>query len=114
MAREFEPDDPNFTPRISAIVNADGSFEISILKHQANGRCLREFFAYEGADEGVGYFISTYQGDGDPLPTFAGEPIEVSLPEPDEVWDALNIENKVSLYANVAGEVKLYNKNLGD
>ena len=114
MAREFEPDAPNFTPRISAIVNAGGSFEISILKHQANGRCLREFFAYEGADEGVGYFISTYQGDGDPLPTFAGEPIEVSLPEPDEVWDALNIENKVSLYANVAGEVKLYNKNLGD
>ena len=114
MAREFEPDAPNFTPRISAIVNGDGSFEISILKHQENGRCLREFFAYEGADEGVGYFISTYQGDGDPLPTFAGEPIEVSLPEPDEVWDALNIDNKVSLYANVAGEVKLYNKNLGD
>ena len=53
MAREFEPDAPNFTPRISAVVNADGSFEISILKHQANGRCLREFFAYEGADEGV-------------------------------------------------------------
>ncbi|MDO4399974.1 MAG: IMP cyclohydrolase [Coriobacteriia bacterium] len=114
MAREFEPDAPNFTPRISAIVNGDGSFEISILKHQANGRCLREFFAYEGADEGVGYFISTYQGDGDPLPTFAGEPIEVSLPEPDEVWDALNIDNKVSLYTNVAGEVKLFNKNLGD
>ena len=114
MAREYEPDAPNFTPRISAIVRADGSFGISILKHQENGRCLREFFAYEGADEGVGYFISTYQGDGDPLPTFAGEPIEVSLPEPDEVWDALNIDNKVSLYANVAGEVKLYNKNLGD
>ena len=114
MAREFEPDAPNFTPRISAIVNADGSFEMSILKHQENGRCLREFFAYEGADEGVGYFISTYQGDGDPLPTFAGEPIEVSLPSPDEVWDALNPDNKVSLYANVAGNVKLYNKNLGD
>jgi len=114
MAREFEPDEPNFTPRISAIVNADGSFEISILKHQENGRCLREFFAYEGADEGVGYFISTYQGDGNPLPTFAGEPIEVSMPEPDEVWDALNPDNKVSLYTNVAGEVKLYNKNLGD
>jgi hypothetical protein len=114
MAREFEPDAPNFTPRISAIVNADGSFELSILKHQENGRCLREFFAYEAADEGVGYFISTYQGDGDPLPTFVGEPIEVSLPGPDEVWDALNADNKVSLYANVAGDVKLYNKNLGD
>lgn len=114
MAREFEPDAPNFTPRISAIVNADGSFEISILKHQENGRCLREFFAYEGCDEGVGYFISTYQGDGNPLPTFAGEPIEVSLPDADAVWAALNSENKVSLYANVAGDVRIYNKNLGD
>lgn len=114
MKREFEPDAPNFTPRISAIVNADGSFELSILKHQPSGRCLREFFVYEGASEGVGYFISTYQGDGNPLPTFAGEPIEVTLPKPDEVWAALNGDNKVSLYANVAGDVKLYNKNLGD
>ena len=114
MKREFEPDAPNFTPRISAIVNADGSFEMSILKHQENGHCLREFFAYEGADEGTGYFISTYQGDGNPLPTFAGEPIEVTLPTPDQVWEALNPDNKVSLYANVAGDVKIYNKNLGD
>lgn len=114
MAREFEPDAPNFTPRISSIVYADGSFELSILKHQPQGRCLREFFAYEGCDEGTGYFISTYQGDGDPLPTFAGEPVEVSLPEPDAVWRALNPDNKVSLYANVAGSVTLYNKNLGD
>ena len=115
MKREFEPDDPNFTPRISAIVNADGSFELSILKHQASGRCLREFFAYEGADEGVGYFISTYVGDGSPLPTFAGEPVEVALPAcPDDVWAALNADNKVSLYANIGGEVTLYNKNLGD
>lgn len=114
MKREYEPDAPNFTPRISAIVRPDGSFETSILKHQESGRCLREFFAYEGADAGTGYFISTYQGDGNPLPTFAGEPIEVSLPEPDELWAALNADNKVSLYANVGGDVKLYNKNLGD
>ena len=114
MQREFEPDEPNFTPRISAITYPDGSFEISILKHQENGRCLREFFAYEGADEGTGYFMSTYQGDGNPLPTFAGEPIEVQLPTPDEVWAALNADNKVSLYANVNGEVTLYNKHLGD
>ena len=113
MQREYEPDAPNFTPRISAIVNGDGTFELSILKH-VDGRCVREFFAYEGADEGCGYFISTYQGDGNPLPTFAGEPICVQLPEPDEVWDALNIDNKVSLYAKVGDEVKLYNKNLGD
>ena len=89
-------------------------FELSILKHQPSGRCLREFFAYEGCDEGTGYFISTYQGDGDPLPTFAGEPVEVVLPEPDAIWRALDPDNKVSLYANVAGSVTLYNKNLGD
>lgn len=114
MTREFEPDAPNFTPRISAILNADGSFELSILKHQASGRCLREFFCYEGADEGVGYFLSTYDHDGDPLPTFTGEPIEVRMPEPDEVWAALNDANKISLYCNVGGSVSIYNKNLGD
>ncbi|MBR3385354.1 MAG: inosine monophosphate cyclohydrolase [Atopobiaceae bacterium] len=115
MAREYEPDAPNFTPRISAIVNADGSFELSILKRQdESGRCLREFFAYEGAEEGVGYFVSTYVGDGNPLPSFVGEPIEVKLAGPDEVWAALNDDNKVSMYANVNGEVKLYNKHLGD
>jgi phosphoribosylglycinamide formyltransferase-1 len=109
MTREYEPDAPNFTPRISAIVNKDGSFEMSILKH-LNGTCLREFFAYEGCSEGVGYFISTYQGDGSPLPSFAGEPIEVELCGAEEVWDALNADNKVSLYANVGGEVKIFNK----
>ena len=114
MKREYEPDAPNFTPRISACIQPDGTFEISILKHQESGRCLREFFCYEGCDEGVGYFISTYQGDGNPLPTFAGEPVEVVLPAPDELWAALNSDNKVSLYANVAGDVTLYNKNLGD
>ena len=114
MKREFEPDAPNFTPRISAILHGDGSFELSILKHQESGRCLREFFCYEGADEGTGYFISTYVGDGDPLPTFVGEPIQVKMGEPDEVWAALNEDNKISLYCNVAGEVTLYNKNLGD
>jgi len=114
MTREFEPDAPNFTPRISSISYEDGSFELSILKHQDSGRCLREFFSFEGADEGVGYFISTYQGDGDPLPSFAGEPIEVDMPDPEDVWAALDQDNKVSLYANVGGSVALYNKNLGD
>ena len=114
MLREFEPDDPNFTPRISTILHEDGSFELSILKHQESGRCLREFFCYEGADEGVGYFLSTYDGDGNPLPTFTGEPREVTLPTPDEVWAALNDDNKISLYTNVHGEVKIYNKHLGD
>ena len=113
MTRKYEPDEPNWTPRISALINGDGSFELSILKHN-HGRCLREFFCYEGCDEQTGYFISTYQGDGSPLPTFAGEPLEVTIPEPEEVWAALNADNKVSLYTNVNGDVRLFNKNSGD
>ena len=113
MTRKYEPDEPNWTPRISALINGDGSFELSILKHN-HGRCLREFFCYEGCDEQTGYFISTYQGDGSPLPTFAGEPLEVTVPEPEEVWAALNADNKVSLYTNVNGDIRLFNKNSGD
>ena len=112
MAREYEPDAPNFTPRISAYIRQDGTFELSILKHN-DGTCQRNFFCYEGVEEGKGYFISTYQGDGSPLPTFAGEPIKVDLPAPEQVWEALNEDNKVSLYANVGGKVTLWNKNQG-
>lgn len=115
MAREFEPDAPNYTPRISAVIHPAGNFELSILKRDgASGTCVREFFAYEGVVPGTGRFISTYEGDGDPLPSFSGEPREVELAEPDEVWAALNAENKVSLYSRVDGAVRLYNKNLGD
>ncbi len=113
MTREYEPDEPNFTPRISAMLYPDGSFELAILKHK-DGRCLREFFCYEGCEEDKGYFISTYQGDGSPLPSFAGEPLEIDMPEPEAVWAALNTDNKVSLYARVGSKVKLFNKNLGD
>ena len=114
MGREFEPDAPNYTPRISALLRPDGSFELSILKRGLDGRCLRQFFSYEGCDPGRGYFISTYQGPGDPLPSFAGEPVPVTVPEPEQVWAALNGDNKVALYANVGGRVTLFNKNLGD
>ena len=113
QTREYEPDGPNWTPRISAILNADGSFSLSILK-RVDGRCLRCFYDYEGCDEGQGYFISTYQGDGSPLPSFTGEPLRITMPEPEEVWAALNPDNTVSLYTNVNGEVRLFNKHLGD
>ncbi len=113
MTREYEPDGPNWTPRISAVLHADGSFELSILKC-LDGRCLREFFCYEGCDAGKGYFISTYEGPGSPLPSFRGEPMEIDMPEPEAVWAALNDDNKVSLYTCVEGEVRLFNKNLGD
>ncbi len=114
MGREFEPDAPNYTPRISALLRPDGSFELSILKRGQDGRCQRQFFSYDGCDPGRGYFISTYQGPGDPLPSFAGEPVPVTVPEPEQVWAALNTDNKVALYTNVGGRVTLFNKNLGD
>lgn len=107
--REYEPDAPNYTPRISAFLRDDGSFELSILK-RVDGRCLREFFAYEGCAEGEGYFISTYRGDGNPLPSFTGEPMAITMPEPEEVWQALNPDNKVSLYTNVGGNVRIFNR----
>ena len=110
MTREYEPDDPNFTPRISAVLHEDGSFSLSILK-RIDGHCLREFFSYEGCDEGKGYFLSTYKGPGSPLPSFQGEPIPIDMPEPEAVWEALNEDNKVSLYTYVDGEVKIFNKN---
>ena len=113
MTREYEPDEPNFTPRISAMLYDDGSFELAILKEK-DGRCLREFFCFEGIEEGKGVFLSTYQGPGSPLPSFTGEPMEIDMPTPEEIWNALNTENKVSLYANVNGTVKIFNKNLGD
>ena len=122
MTRRFEPDGPNFTPRISAMVYTGGGFEFSILKHgwgspdqdgELTHVCNRQFFCYEDIAPGTMRFLSTYQGDGSPLPTFAGEPLEVSCPSPDEVWAALIADNKVSLYANVGGDVKLFNKHLG-
>lgn len=113
MTRCFEPDAPNNTPRISAILHNDGSFELSILKC-VDDRCLREFFCYEGCEEGCGFFLSTYEGPGSPLPSFCGEPVAVIMPEPEELWAALNQDNKVSLYTNVHGNVRLFNKNLGD
>ena len=111
--REYEPDAPNYTPRITALLRPDGSFELSILK-RAQGRCLREFFSFEGCDAGTGRFISTYAQDGDPLPSYSGEPLEIRFPEPEALWAALHPENKVALYANIRGTVRLFNKLCGD
>lgn len=104
--RTFEPDAPNYTPRISGLLSPDGSFQLSILK-SAEGNpscCCRYFYHYDAPLAGEGRFLHTYQGDGDPLPSFEGEPERVSLdagtPEAlaDQVWEALNPENKVSLF----------------
>lgn len=107
--REFEPDAPNFTPRISGILEydfnkADFNYKLSILK-SANGNpevCNRYFYNYEPLN-GIGHFIHTYKCDGDPIPSFYGEPEEVSLPDTaqelaDLCWSNLNEDNKVSLF----------------
>ena len=107
-SREFEPDAPNFTPRISGIMHVEnGSFNyaLSILKSD-NGDssgCNRFTFAYENPKAGQGRFIHTYQGDGNPLPSFEGEPVLVDIAgNIDEftsrIWDSLNVDNKVSLF----------------
>lgn len=104
--RTFEPDGPNWTPRISGIVNPDGSYNLSILKSLDGDSscCCRYFFEYDTPVAGVGHFIHTYQGDGNPLPSFEGEPRRVAITAPDaktwaqELWESLNEDNKVSLF----------------
>ena len=116
--REFEPDGPNWTPRISGLISPDGSYKLSILKAGTpeGEPCLRFFYEYEKAVPGVGHFISTYEGFGSPLPSFSGEPVPVEVPElgarelADRLWAALDAENRVSLYVCVDGEEVIINK----
>ena len=125
--REFEDDAPNYTPRISGIMKvSDGEYNyaLSILK-SADGdpsSCRRYTFSYTNPRAGEGHFIHTYQGDGNPLPSFSGEPKQVEIPNDIEaftkdLWENLNEENKVSLfvrYINIEtgeAESKIINKN---
>ena len=104
--RTFEPDGPNYTPRISGVVKPDGSYNLSILKSlDGDPSCAcRYFYEYDAPKAGVGHFIHTYESDGDPLPSFVGEPRMVSVTAPDaetlagDLWLALNDDNKVSLF----------------
>ena len=106
--RTFEPDGPNWTPRISGLVELeDGkcSYRLSILKSaDGNGEsCRRYFFEYPVPVAGEGHFIHTYKCDGNPIPSFEGEPEKVALPEEAEelatrLWENLNGDNKVSLF----------------
>ena len=102
--REFEPDGPNWTPRISGLVQSDGSYKLSILKSAdpEGSACTRHFFEYP-ALKGVGHFLHTYETNGDPIPTFFGEPERVALDGDIDtftaaVWENLNEDNKISLF----------------
>jgi IMP cyclohydrolase len=125
--RTFEPDAPNFTPRISGLVETGETFRyrLSILKSgDAGGRAVqRFFFEYNAPEAGEGHLIHTYRGDGDPLPSFEGEPTPVSVEGTiDEfahrIWGSLNEENKISLFVRFINlktaltETRIFNKNL--
>ena len=130
-SREFEPDAPNYTPRISGVMHVEKgkySYAMSILKSDQGdpSSCLRYTFAYENPKPGEGRFISTYKGDGNPLPSFEGEPKALELDGvftgdidtfTDRVWTALNEDNKVSLFVRFiditsgAYQTRIVNKN---
>ena len=123
--REFEPDAPNYTPRISGVVEKNGDYKLSILKSNQGdpSSCLRYFFEYSSPRAGEGHFISTYMGDGNPLPSFEGEPKPVKLEGGIDafggmLWKALNEDNKVSLFVRYihletgAVDSRIYNKNV--
>ncbi|MCH3962414.1 MAG: IMP cyclohydrolase [Solobacterium sp.] len=122
--RTFEPDGPNWTPRISALVKG-ADVQMSILK-SADGNeqsTQRQFFDYTEEEPGYGHFISTYKENGSPIPSFEGAPIKWTVDhEPfdafsDHIWEALNQDNKVSLFTRQITietgetETKIYNKN---
>lgn len=125
--RKFEPDAPNYTPRISGLLDLRMSryaYQLSIIKpgspHQPDG-CVRYFFNYETALPGIGHCLHTYQGDGNPLPAFMGEPYPVALLNDigsvaDYYWETLHPENRISLLvkfiriADSAVQIKIINK----
>jgi len=126
LTRTFEPDGPNWTPRVSGVLKPDGSYNLSILKSlDGDDSCAcRYFYEYDAPKAGTGHFISTYVGFGDPIPSFQGEPVLMNVTAPnaetlsDQVWSALNEDNKVSLYVSyidlATGETEtvIQNKNI--
>ena len=126
-SREFEPDGPNYTPRISGIMHIENgkfNYAMSILKsnHGDPASCCRYTFAYENPLAGEGHFIHTYKSDGNPLPSFEGEPKPAGMMDEIDaftklLWESLNEENKVSLfvrYIEIASgryETRIVNKN---
>ncbi len=125
-SREFEPDAPNFTPRISGLLTFEGGdfdYEMSILKSadSVGQACNRFLYSYEPIN-GLGHFIHTYVTDGSPIPTFQGEPERVVIPNDidtltNDIWNGLNEANKISLYVRyidlktLKTETRLINKN---
>lgn len=123
ITREYEPDFPNYTPRISGIVKPNGDYNLSILKSNlGQPQCVRFFYEYP-AIAGQGHFIHTYKCDGNPIPSFEGEPTAVEIDGDideftDMIWSNLNEDNKVSLFTRFINlesgdeETRIINKNM--
>ena len=126
--RTFEPDAPNFTPRVSAMatfLDGDFSLDMAILRAgDAQGSfCHRVFWEYEAVEAGKGYFLHTYLSDGNPIPAFTGDPETVAIDDGDvnsiaeALWNGLNADNRVSLWvctrdlATGSMEQKIINRN---
>ena len=127
--REFEPDAPNFTPRISGMITfgeGDFTYKMSILKSaDAEGTACNRFNYSYSSLKGLGHFIHTYVCDGNPIPTFQGEPERVAIPDSideltENIWKNLDENNKISLYVRYTSledgsiEERMINKNGGD
>ncbi|NLB29971.1 MAG: inosine monophosphate cyclohydrolase [Clostridiales bacterium] len=103
-SRTFEPDPPNWTPRISALIDSSGKYTLSIVKNIGGEVPLHCFYEYTSPAPGAGHFIRTYMCDGAPLPPFEGEPVPVEITGgleafANSVWNALDEANRVALYA---------------
>lgn len=112
--RTYEPDEPNFTPRISLVIRDEG-FEFAINRRKTDGECERKVWFYQKA-AGVLHVIHTYDGDGNPLPSFSGDP-KMIVSEDDfakTMWDSLDKENRISLYVNEGTKETLFNAREGD
>lgn len=126
-SRKYEHDEPNYTPRISSLIDIEGgklNYSLSILKSDSgNPDCvLRQTFDYENPSCGEGRYIHTYEGDGNPLPSFEGEPVKVAIEDciddfTTKLWNSLNEDNKVSLFVRYIDietgkyETRILNKN---
>ena len=112
-SREYEPDAPNYTPRISALID-DDEYDIAILKREEE-KCHRIYYHFNAKDD-IAHFISTYDHNGDPLPSFSSNPIRLKIEEDakvfaEKLWASLNDDNKISLYVCHGQKEYIFNKN---
>lgn len=115
-SREYEPDAPNYTPRISALID-DDEYDIAILKREEE-KCHRIYYHFNAKND-IAHFISTYDHNGDPLPSFSSNPIRLKIEEDakdfaEKLWASLNNDNKISLYVCHGQKEYIFNKNEGD